>query len=171
MSILFFLSVAASLKAPDVLRRFAHQRAKPPSRAAHALRTPAKPPSSRASVPRTSLGTPPAAASGSVLDARQQPMPSRASLTFDHGIQDAVDLVNHFDRLNTQSPPPENEVWRWLWPRWRPISKTGSSRPSRPWPGHGSPICPCSCETAWRTTSSTSIRQVPIGYGRCLRST
>ncbi|WP_411833740.1 HEPN domain-containing protein [Pseudoxanthomonas mexicana] len=37
-------------------------------------------------------------------------MPSRASLTFDHAIQDAVDLVNHFDKLNTQPPPPENEV-------------------------------------------------------------
>lgn len=37
-------------------------------------------------------------------------MPSRASLIFDHAIQDAVDLVNHFDRLNTQPPPPENEV-------------------------------------------------------------
>ncbi len=37
-------------------------------------------------------------------------MPSRASLTFDHAIQDAVDLVNHFDKLNSQPPPPENEV-------------------------------------------------------------
>lgn len=37
-------------------------------------------------------------------------MPSKASLTFDHAIQDAVDLVNHFDRLNSQPPPPENEV-------------------------------------------------------------
>ena len=37
-------------------------------------------------------------------------MPSKASLIFDHAIQDAVDLVNHFDRLNTQPPPPENEV-------------------------------------------------------------
>lgn len=37
-------------------------------------------------------------------------MPSRASLTFDHAIQDAVDLVTHFDKLNTQPPPPENEV-------------------------------------------------------------
>lgn len=37
-------------------------------------------------------------------------MPSTASLTFDHAIQDAVDLVNHFDNLNTQPPPPENEV-------------------------------------------------------------
>lgn len=31
-------------------------------------------------------------------------------MTFDHAIQDAVDLVNHFDKLNTQPPPPENEV-------------------------------------------------------------
>lgn len=37
-------------------------------------------------------------------------MPSKASLTFDHALQDAVDLVNHFDKLNTQPPPPENEV-------------------------------------------------------------
>lgn len=37
-------------------------------------------------------------------------MPSNASLTFDHAIQDALDLVNHFDKLNTQPPPPENEV-------------------------------------------------------------
>lgn len=37
-------------------------------------------------------------------------MTSKASLTFEHAIQDAVDLVNHFDRLNTQPPPPENEV-------------------------------------------------------------
>lgn len=37
-------------------------------------------------------------------------MPSKAILTFDHAIQDSVDLVNHFDNLNTQPPPPENEV-------------------------------------------------------------
>ena len=37
-------------------------------------------------------------------------MPSKASLTFDHAIQDAVDLVNHFDKLTSQPPPPENEV-------------------------------------------------------------
>lgn len=37
-------------------------------------------------------------------------MPSKASRTFDHAIQDAVDLVNHFDRLNTLPPPPQNEV-------------------------------------------------------------
>lgn len=37
-------------------------------------------------------------------------MLSKASLTFDHAIQDAVDLINHFDKLNTQPPPPENEV-------------------------------------------------------------
>ncbi|ATE70760.1 HEPN domain-containing protein [Lysobacter capsici] len=37
-------------------------------------------------------------------------MSSKASLTFDHAIQDAVDLINHFDKLNTQPPPPENEV-------------------------------------------------------------
>ncbi|MCC4589575.1 HEPN domain-containing protein [Xanthomonas euvesicatoria] len=37
-------------------------------------------------------------------------MPSSASVTFNHAIQDAVDLINHFDRLNSQPPPPENEV-------------------------------------------------------------
>ncbi|WP_313497668.1 HEPN domain-containing protein [Pseudoxanthomonas mexicana] len=37
-------------------------------------------------------------------------MSSKARLTFEHAIQDAVDLVNHFDKLNTQPPPPENEV-------------------------------------------------------------
>lgn len=37
-------------------------------------------------------------------------MPSKASLAFEHAIQDAVDLVNHFDKLNTLPPPPENEV-------------------------------------------------------------
>lgn len=37
-------------------------------------------------------------------------MASKASLVFDHAIGDAVDLINHFDRLNTQPPPPENEV-------------------------------------------------------------
>ena len=37
-------------------------------------------------------------------------MPSKASQTFDHVIQDADDLLNHFDTLNTQPPPPQNEV-------------------------------------------------------------
>lgn len=37
-------------------------------------------------------------------------MSSKASLTFEHAIQDAVDLVNHFDKLNSQPPPQENEV-------------------------------------------------------------
>ena len=37
-------------------------------------------------------------------------MPSKASLTFDHAIQDAVDLINHFDKLNAVPSPPENEV-------------------------------------------------------------
>lgn len=50
-------------------------------------------------------------------------MPSKASLIFDHAIQDAVDLVNHFDKLNSQPPPPENEVWPLR--RWRPISRIG----------------------------------------------
>ncbi|MBN8431451.1 hypothetical protein JF535_11365 [Microbulbifer salipaludis] len=37
-------------------------------------------------------------------------MPSQALLTFDHAIQDAVDLLKHFDALNTAPPPPEIEV-------------------------------------------------------------
>ena len=37
-------------------------------------------------------------------------MPSKAHQTFEHAIQDAVDLLNHFDALNKQSPPPEAEV-------------------------------------------------------------
>lgn len=37
-------------------------------------------------------------------------MPSRASQTFDHAIEDAVDLLNHFDALNTKPPPPQIEV-------------------------------------------------------------
>ena len=37
-------------------------------------------------------------------------MPSRASQTFDHAIQDAIDLLAHFDALNTKPPPPQIEV-------------------------------------------------------------
>ncbi|MCD9125999.1 HEPN domain-containing protein [Luteimonas fraxinea] len=37
-------------------------------------------------------------------------MTSKASLVFDHAIGDAVDLINHFDKLNVQPPSPENEV-------------------------------------------------------------
>lgn len=37
-------------------------------------------------------------------------MTSRAHQTFEHAIQDAVDLLNHFDSLNKQPPPPEAEV-------------------------------------------------------------
>lgn len=37
-------------------------------------------------------------------------MSSRASQTFDHAIEDAVDLLNHFDALNTKPPPPRIEV-------------------------------------------------------------
>ena len=37
-------------------------------------------------------------------------MPSNAIQTFEHAIQDAVDLLYHFDSLNTQPPPPEAEV-------------------------------------------------------------
>lgn len=37
-------------------------------------------------------------------------MPSRASQTFDHAIEDAIDLLNHFDALNTKPPPQQIEV-------------------------------------------------------------
>jgi hypothetical protein len=37
-------------------------------------------------------------------------MTSKAFQTFEHAIQDAVDLLNHFDSLNKQPPPPEAEV-------------------------------------------------------------
>ena len=39
-------------------------------------------------------------------------MSSLAFQTFEHAIQDAVDLLNHFDNLNKQPPPPEAEVLR-----------------------------------------------------------
>ena len=35
---------------------------------------------------------------------------STAAKTFEQSIQDAENLLRHFDRLNTQPPPPENEV-------------------------------------------------------------
>lgn len=37
-------------------------------------------------------------------------MPSKALQTFDHAIQDAVDLLAHFDALNKKPPPPEIEI-------------------------------------------------------------
>lgn len=37
-------------------------------------------------------------------------MTSLALQTFEHAIQDATDLLNHFDRLNQQPPVPEAEV-------------------------------------------------------------
>lgn len=37
-------------------------------------------------------------------------MTSKALQTFDHAIQDAIDLLNHFDALNTNPPPPQIEV-------------------------------------------------------------
>ena len=37
-------------------------------------------------------------------------MASQAFETFSHVIQDSVDLINHFDVLNRQLPPPEIEV-------------------------------------------------------------
>ena len=37
-------------------------------------------------------------------------MPSQAIQTFDHAIQDAIDLLGHFDALNTKPPPPQIEV-------------------------------------------------------------
>jgi len=37
-------------------------------------------------------------------------MTSKAIQTFEHAIQDAIDLLNHFDALNTKPPPPQIEV-------------------------------------------------------------
>jgi len=37
-------------------------------------------------------------------------MASKALQTFDHAIQDAIDLLTHFDSLNKQPPPLEAEV-------------------------------------------------------------
>lgn len=37
-------------------------------------------------------------------------MDSAALQTFEHAIQDAVELLNHFDSLNKHPPPPEIEV-------------------------------------------------------------
>ena len=37
-------------------------------------------------------------------------MSSKALQIFEHAIQDAVDLLSHFDSLNKQPPPPEIEV-------------------------------------------------------------
>ena len=37
-------------------------------------------------------------------------MTSKALQTFGHAIQDAIDLLNHFDALNTNPPPPQIEV-------------------------------------------------------------
>lgn len=37
-------------------------------------------------------------------------MTSLALQVFEHAIQDAVDLLNHFDALNKHPPPPEAEV-------------------------------------------------------------
>ena len=37
-------------------------------------------------------------------------MTSKAFQTFIHAIQDATDLLNHFDNLNIKPPPPEAEV-------------------------------------------------------------
>lgn len=37
-------------------------------------------------------------------------MSSKALQTFDHAIRDAVELLDHFDTLNRQPPPPEIEV-------------------------------------------------------------
>ena len=37
-------------------------------------------------------------------------MTSKALQAFDHAIQDATDLLDHFDTLNKQPPPPEIEV-------------------------------------------------------------
>ena len=37
-------------------------------------------------------------------------MPSCALNNFDHAIQDAIDLLQHFDDLNTKPPPPQIEI-------------------------------------------------------------
>ena len=37
-------------------------------------------------------------------------MTSKALQAFNHAIQDAIDLLNHFDALNTNPPPPQIEV-------------------------------------------------------------
>lgn len=37
-------------------------------------------------------------------------MTSTALQTFEHAIQDAIDLLSHFDSINTQPQPPEAEV-------------------------------------------------------------
>jgi hypothetical protein len=37
-------------------------------------------------------------------------MTSVALQTFEHAIQDAIDLLNHFDTINKKPPPPEAEV-------------------------------------------------------------
>jgi hypothetical protein len=37
-------------------------------------------------------------------------MRSKALQTFEHAIQDSIDLLNHFDTLNSNPPPPEAEV-------------------------------------------------------------
>jgi len=37
-------------------------------------------------------------------------MQSKAIQTFEHAIQDAIDLLSHFDALNTKPPPPQIEV-------------------------------------------------------------
>ncbi len=37
-------------------------------------------------------------------------MSLKALQNFAHAIQDTADLLDHFDRLNSQPPPPEIEV-------------------------------------------------------------
>ncbi len=37
-------------------------------------------------------------------------MPSRSALSFQHAIQDAEELLAHFDAINTKPPPPNAEV-------------------------------------------------------------
>lgn len=37
-------------------------------------------------------------------------MTSVAYKTFEHAIQDSIDLLSHFDSINTKPPPPEAEV-------------------------------------------------------------
>ncbi len=39
-------------------------------------------------------------------------MTSKAFHTFEHAIQDAIDLLKHFDALNKQSPPELEDLKR-----------------------------------------------------------
>jgi len=54
------------------------------------------------------VATPPR---GGLTQALELPrMESKALQTFEHAIQDSIELLNHFDSLNKHPPPPEIEV-------------------------------------------------------------